>query len=95
MLGYANPTMRSMDTNPEAERVPIALRSRASVAQRVALAQGLTAAVLQLAHRALWQAYPMDTPDEHMARFVSQVYGSQLGEAFRCELARRRRGAQP
>jgi hypothetical protein len=83
--------MRSPDTDPEAEQFQIALLRESSVAQRIALARALTTTAMQLAHRALWQAHPTDTPDEHMVRFVSQVYGPELGEELRRDLARRRR----
>ncbi len=86
--------MRSADSDREAEQVQLQLLREASVARRVALARALTTTTLQLAHRAIWQAHPTDTADEHAVRFVTHIYGAELGEEVRRDLqARRKRQA--
>ncbi len=82
--------MRSADTDPEAEQVQLRLLREAGVTRRIALARSLTATTLQLAHRAIWQAHPTDTPDGHFVRFVAQMYGTELGEALERDLEARR-----
>jgi hypothetical protein len=81
--------MRSADTDPEAEQVQLRLLREATVAARVSLARALTTTTMQLAHRALWQAHPNDTADEHAVRFVTHVYGRELGEELRRDLEAR------
>lgn len=87
--------MRSRDTDPEAKRVQLELLRKMSVAQRIDLARALTTSALQLTHRAIWEAHPGDSPDEHLARFVAQVYGADLGAEVRRDFEARRGHQQP
>ncbi len=70
--------MHAIDTGPEAEQVQLRLLRAARVAKRIALARSLTT-TMQLAHRAIWQAHPADTPDEYAVPFVTQISSAELG----------------
>jgi hypothetical protein len=84
--------MRSADTDPEAERVHIELLRSATPSRRIALGLSLTSLALHLAHRALWQAHPTDTAEEHAIRFVTTLYGAELGAGLARKLDARRLG---
>jgi hypothetical protein len=82
--------MRSRDTDLEAERVQIELLRKASPARRAMLACSLSRTTLDLAKRAIREAYPDDSPDEFAVRFVASVYGPTLAEGLRRKLSARR-----
>jgi hypothetical protein len=81
--------MRSMDTDPEAERIQLQLLREAGVEKRLALALSLTQVTMELAKRAVRERYPDADEDELKVRFVAQVYGSELAEGFRQYLEQR------
>jgi hypothetical protein len=82
---------RSADTDPEAERVQIALLRRAGVARRARLALELSAQVIGLARRALRRAAEPATEEQAALRFVELHYGRDLAVGLREHLAARRR----
>jgi hypothetical protein len=82
--------LRSADTHPDAERVQLELLRNATVAQRFALASSLTDVVMHLARQALMELYPTDDPDQFAVRFVTHLYGAELGEGLRRDLEARR-----
>ena len=81
---------RSLDTSAEAEQVQIELIRAAPVSHRLGMAWSLSATVIGAARRALAQAQPLASAEERDRRFVEIQYGSNLAEALRADLARRR-----
>lgn len=80
----------SPDTDPAAERVQTELLRQAGSARRLQMALQLTAATLELAHRAIARAEPELSEDERKVRFVELHYGAELAEGVRAAFARRR-----
>jgi len=68
------------DTRPEARRVHIELLRRASPAQRVEMARGLSDTVGRMSWQNLRSRYPADTEMDVSIRFVRLVYGADLAE---------------
>ena len=81
---------RSLDTDPEAERVQIDLLRRAGVARRARMALGLSAQVIGLARRAIRRSHPDATDTEVGLRFVELHYSRELAADVRRYLADRR-----
>ncbi len=81
---------RSSDTSAEAEHVQIELIRAAPVSRRLGMAWSLSATVIGAARRALARAQPLASAEERDLRFVEIQYGSNLAEALRADLARRR-----
>lgn len=69
---------RSEDTDPEADRVQIALLRSATPARRAGLALSLTATVIGLSRLALARQDPAATDEEIGVRFVELNYGREL-----------------
>lgn len=69
---------RSEDTDPEADRVQIALLRSATPGRRAGLALSLTATVMGLARLALARQDPSATDEEIGLRFVELNYGREL-----------------
>ena len=86
---------RPDDTARDAERVQVALFRQASVARRLHIALGLSAAVISSARRALAHARPQASAREHDLRFVELHYGAALATDLRADLERRDRLSQP
>lgn len=78
------------DTDPEAERVQLALLRRASPAQRIELALSLSESAIRLARDGIARRHPDASPEERGLRFVALHYGSDLAEEVRAYLAGRR-----
>lgn len=85
----APPLARPADTDPDAERVQVALLRAASVGRRLGLAFGLSATVIGSARRALVRARPDASAREVDLRFVALHYGTGLADAVRAHLERR------
>ena len=81
---------RSSDTSAEADHVQIELIRAAPVSRRLGMAWSLSATVIGAARRALARAQPLASAEERDLRFVEIQYGSNLAEALRADLARRR-----
>lgn len=82
---------RSPDTDPEAERVQIALLREASVARRCAMALSLSGAVIGMARRAIRRALPEASEAELGVRYAALHYGKELAEGLRQRLDSERR----
>ncbi len=80
---------RSADTDPDAERVQVALFREASVARRLQLAQSLSDTVRQLARRALAVSGPEASFRDLALRFVEVHYGVELAAGLRADFERR------
>lgn len=80
---------QSVDTNPQAEQVQIALLRQATVAQRLALMCSLSQTMRQLARRAIRRAHPEYTQTELDLAFVALHYGEDLAEQLKHYLERR------
>jgi hypothetical protein len=81
----------SSDTDPEAERVQIALLRQAGSARRFALARSLSRTTMQLARRTIRRRHPDASEEELGLIFVATYYGPELANRMRADLARRRR----
>lgn len=81
---------RSRDTDPEAEKVQIALLRAAGVGRRAGMALSLSGTVITLARRAIWRSLVGATEQEVGLRFVELHYGRELASALRREIAARR-----
>ena len=81
---------RSRDTDPEAERVQIALLRAAGVGRRAGMALSLSGTVITLARRAIRRSLAGATEQEVGLRFVELHYGGELASALRREIAARR-----
>ena len=82
---------RSLDTDPEAERVQVDLLRKAGRERRAEMALKLSAQVIALARRAIRRAAPGATEEEIGLRFVELHYGRDLAEGVRRDLEARRR----
>ncbi len=79
------------DTDPEAERVQLALLRAAPVACRLQAACDLSSLAVGLARRALRRAHPEADDDQLDLLFVRGHYGDELADALASHLALRRR----
>jgi hypothetical protein len=77
---------KPLDTDPDAERVQVALLGAAGVSRRLALALSLTDAVHGLARRAIRSALGTDDETEIRLRFVELHHGRDLASAVRLRL---------
>ncbi|MFL5511389.1 MAG: hypothetical protein ACJ8CN_02990, partial [Gemmatimonadales bacterium] len=66
--------------------VQIGLLRRATVAQRVGLAQSLSSTTMQLARRAISRAHPDASEKEVGLAFVALHYGQELADKLRAYL---------
>lgn len=80
---------RPADTEPDAERVQVALLRAAPVARRLHVAMALSATVMSAARRALARARPLASARELDLRFVELHYGADLAADLRADLDRR------
>ena len=71
------------DTSPEAQKVQIELLRKATLAERFARMQSLTALAINLSRRAIAEANPTLTPRELDVKCVELYYGRQLAEELR------------
>ncbi len=78
--------VRSLDTDPDAERVQAALLGAASVSRRLALALSLTDTVHGLARRAIRSTLGTDDETEVRLRFVELHHGRELANAVRSRM---------
>jgi len=78
------------DTEPEAERVQLALLRAASPSRRLRLALSLSRTAISLARDGLARGLPGASPEEVGLRFVALNYGPDLAEAVRAVLPARR-----
>jgi hypothetical protein len=81
---------RSVDTDPDAERVQIDLLRRAGPGRRARMALDLSAQVIDLARRAIRRSHPDLSEEDVHLRFVELNYGSDLASELRRYLASRR-----
>lgn len=79
------------DTDPEAERVQMALLRAAPVARRLELACGLSSLAAGLAQRALRRAHPGADEGQIAVQFARVHYGDALATALEQHLAARPR----
>lgn len=80
---------RPADTEPDAERVQVALLRAAPVARRLRLALALSGTVIGAARRALARAQPQASARDRDLRFVELHYGADAAEGLRADLDRR------
>lgn len=80
---------RSRDTEPDAERVQVALLRAVPVARRLRLALSLSGTVIGAARRALAASRPYATARELDLRFVEVHYGRDIAAALAADLAAR------
>jgi hypothetical protein len=78
------------DTDPEAERVQLALLRAAPVARRLQVACDLSSLAVGLARRALRRAHPEADDGQLGLLFVRGHYGDELADALAGHLALRR-----
>lgn len=69
---------QSIDTDPKAEEVQIALLRQASLAKRAWLLRSLSQTVIRLSQRAIRKANPQLTEQELKVLFVRHCYGNDL-----------------
>jgi hypothetical protein len=80
---------RSVDTDPESEKVQIGLLRVAGAGRRAHMALALSGQVIGLARRAIARTDPSATEIEVRLRFVELHYGRELSADLRRHLARR------
>jgi hypothetical protein len=78
------------DTDPETERVQLALVRAASPSRRLRLALSLSRTTMSLARDGLARGLPGASAEEVGLRFVAVNYGQELAEAVRAALGARR-----
>ena len=83
--------IRSVDTDPDAEDVQMALLRRAGVARRARMALSLSGQVIGLAQRAIRRTLTEPTDEQVRLRFAELHYGSDLAADLRRFLASRSR----
>jgi hypothetical protein len=81
---------RSDDTDPEAERVQIALLRKAGPARRAQMALSLSEDLIGLARLAIRRACPELTEEDVGVRLVERQHGRELAERLRQHLDSRR-----
>lgn len=80
---------QSVDTDPKAEAVQIALLQRFSTAKRARLARSLTASTISASRRTLRRLNPDLSERELMLLFVALSYGEALAGRLKAYLERR------
>lgn len=83
--------MQPSDTDPETERIHLALLRAAPPGRRLKLALSLSQSVIALSRSGLARRAPGADGREIGLRFVASHYGDALAECVRAELARRTR----
>jgi hypothetical protein len=78
------------DTDPESERVHLAMLRTASPERRLRLALSLSRTVMDLSRAGIARRHPGASPEEVGLIFVEMNYGRDLAEELRAELARRK-----
>lgn len=78
------------DTDPEAERVQLALLRAAPVARRLQATCDISSLAVGLARRALRRAHPEADDDQLAVLFVRTHYGEELAAGMERYLASRR-----
>jgi hypothetical protein len=78
------------DTDPETERVHLAMLRAASPSQRLRLALSLSRTVMDLSRAGIARRHPGASPEEVGLIFVEMNYGHELAEELRADLARRK-----
>lgn len=71
------------DTSPETEKVQIELLRQATVAERFAMMESLSAMAVGLSRRAIARAHPELTPEELKLKWVELHYGKELAARVR------------
>ena len=84
------PSVRSADTDAEAERVQLDLLRRAGPTRRAQMALSLSAHVIDLARMALRRSFPEASEEEISLQFVERHYGRELAAGVRRYLVSRR-----
>lgn len=79
------------DTDPESARVHLDLLRGASPQRRLRLAFSLSRTAMSLSRGGMARILPDASPREIGLRFVARLYGAQLAEEVRADLAARRR----
>jgi hypothetical protein len=78
------------DTDPETERVHLAMLAAATPARRLRLALSLSRTVMALCRGGIARRHPEASPEEVGLRFVEASYGRALAEELRAHLGARR-----
>ena len=81
---------QSIDTDPKAEAVQIALLRKASPAKRVWLMRSLSRTVIMLSRRTLRAVNPELSEQALKVLFVRQCYGDDLADRFQTYLTRKK-----
>jgi hypothetical protein len=69
---------QSIDTDPAAEQVQIALLRRSTIPQRLTRARSLSRTVIELSRRAIRRANPTLNEQELSILYIKYFYGDQL-----------------
>lgn len=77
------------DTDPETERVHLAMIRAAPPARRLGLAFSLSRTVMNLSRAGIARRHPGASPDEVGLIFVELNYGRELADELRAHLAAR------
>jgi hypothetical protein len=77
------------DTDPETEKVHLAMLRAAAPARRLQLALSLSRTVMALSRGGIARRCPGASPEEVGLRFVETSYGRALAEELRAHLATR------
>jgi hypothetical protein len=83
--------LAASDTDPETERVHLALIRQASPERRLRLAFSLSRTTIGLAYAGLQERFPDLSPEEVGLQLVARLYGTTLADEVRRDLAARRR----
>jgi hypothetical protein len=78
------------DTDPEADRVHLALLRGASPSRRLRLALSMSRTAMSLALEGLGRRFPEASAEEVRLRFVALLYGGTLADEVRAALTARR-----
>ena len=81
---------RSLDTDPESERVQTALLRRASPARRAQMALALSAQVIDLARLQIRRSIGTTDAESIGLRLVERLYGHDLARDLERHLARQK-----
>jgi hypothetical protein len=79
------------DTDPEVSQAHLELLRSAPPAKRLALARSLSRTVVGMARERIARAMPGASPQEIDLRLVRELYGPELAEGVRADLAGRER----
>jgi hypothetical protein len=80
---------QSIDTDPKAEAVQIALLRQASVARRITRMRSLTQTILRLSQNAIAKANPGLSKQELKVLFVRYHYGDELANRLQAYFKQR------